>query len=100
MVMAAKAMGRPSQRRMRFPMLSLREEGLKNRQEWLNRGYTLPQFDRAAMIENTRRAPRWVHFGAGNIFRAFQCNAVQDLLNRGLMDTGIVAVERGGNDRD
>ena len=74
-------------------MLSLNETGLKNRAEWEEKGYILPKFDRAKMIENTLKAPRWVHFGAGNIFRAFQCAAVQKLLDAGKMDTGIVAVE-------
>lgn len=74
-------------------MLVLNEKGLRNRAEWEEKGYTLPGFDRAKMIAETEKAPRWVHFGAGNIFRAFQCNAVQNLLNAGKMDTGIVAVE-------
>ncbi len=74
-------------------MLRLNEEGLKNREEWISHGYTLPAFDRAAMIRNTERNPQWVHFGAGNIFRAFQCAAAQKLLNAGDMHTGIVAVE-------
>ena len=74
-------------------MLALNEKGLANRAEWERKGYRLPAFDRAAMIENTRKNPVWIHFGAGNIFRAFQCNAVQRLLEAGVMSTGIVAVE-------
>ena len=74
-------------------MLALNEKGLQNRAEWESKGYTLPAFDRAAMIANTRKAPVWIHFGAGNIFRAFQCNAVQRMLNAGQMEAGIIAVE-------
>ncbi len=74
-------------------MLQLNEYGLRNRAEWEEKGYVLPYFDRATMISSTMKAPRWVHFGAGNIFRAFQCNAVQRLLEKGAMDTGIIAVE-------
>ena len=74
-------------------MLSLNENGLKNPQEWLEKGYTLPAFDRAAMIRRTAEAPAWVHFGAGNIFRAFQCAGMQKLLDAGKAGTGIVAVE-------
>ncbi len=74
-------------------MLKLNEAGLKNREAWAASGYTLPAFDRAAMIQKTKENPCWVHFGAGNIFRAFQCNAAQNMLNRGDMDTGIIAVE-------
>ena len=74
-------------------MLELNEAGLKDRSAWEGKGYTLPAFDRQKMIAETLKSPRWVHFGAGNIFRAFQCNAVQRLLNAGSMDTGIIAVE-------
>ncbi len=74
-------------------MLKLNEQGLRDSREWLEKGYTLPSFDRAAMIARTKEAPVWVHFGAGNIFRAFQCAAMQKLLNEGKADTGIIAVE-------
>ena len=74
-------------------MLELNAKGLLDRAAWEEKGYILPAFDREAMIRVTMASPRWVHFGAGNIFRAFQCHAVQKLLNAGVMDTGIVAVE-------
>ena len=74
-------------------MLSLNENGLRDPKEWLEKGYTLPAFDRAKMIARTKEAPVWVHFGAGNIFRAFQCAGMQKMLNEGKADTGIIAVE-------
>ncbi len=74
-------------------MLKLSEQGLNNRSAWEQKGYTLPAFDRARMIENTAKAPVWTHFGAGNIFRAFQCAAAQKMLDNGDMDTGIIAIE-------
>ncbi len=74
-------------------MLKLNENGLQNRAEWIEKQYILPTFDRKAMIENTKAAPAWVHFGAGNIFRAFQCAAAQKMLDAGEMKTGIIAVE-------
>lgn len=74
--------------------MKLCSEGLKNRQEWIARGYRLPEFDREAVRAKTEEAPVWLHFGAGNIFRAFQANVVQNLLNEGSMDTGLIAVGR------
>lgn len=74
-------------------MLTLNEAGLQSRAEWTEKGYTLPAFDRQRMITATKESPVWVHFGAGNIFRAFQCNAVQKLLDAGKMQRGIIAVE-------
>ena len=74
--------------------LILSNEGLKDRASWEAKGYQLPQYDRAAMVANTKANPTWIHFGAGNIFKAFQCAAVQKLLNDGTLDKGVIAVER------
>lgn len=73
--------------------MKLSTEGLKNQQEWLEKGYHLPQYDRAAMIAETRENPVWVHFGAGNIFRAFQANLAQRLLEEGSAKVGITVCE-------
>ena len=73
--------------------MKLSTEGLKNQQEWLEKGYHLPQYDRAAMIAETRENPVWVHFGAVNIFRAFQANLAQRLLEEGSAKAGITVCE-------
>lgn len=73
--------------------MKLSEAGLKNREEWINAGYVLPEFNRSEVIQKTKDRPTWVHFGIGNIFRAFQCNIAQKLLDEGAMDTGIIAAE-------
>ena len=74
--------------------MKLNNETLKNRAEWETKGYRLPEYDRAAMIARTRANPTWLHFGAGNIFKALHGMAAQRLLNEGVLDTGIIAVER------
>jgi len=56
-------------------------------------GYSLPDFDYETVQKNTYEKPVWIHFGAGNIFRAFQANVMQNLLNRKVMDTGLIAAE-------
>lgn len=56
-------------------------------------GYSLPAFDYEAVKKNTYENPAWIHFGAGNIFRAFQANVVQNLLNSGVLSTGLIAAE-------
>ena len=71
--------------------LSNRE--LADKAQWEKAGIRLPEFDREAMILATKKSPRWVHFGAGNIFRAFPAALAQKLQEQGLMDTGIMAVE-------
>ncbi|MBU3804016.1 MAG: mannitol dehydrogenase family protein [Candidatus Cellulosilyticum pullistercoris] len=71
----------------------LNKTGLENRAEWEAKGYALPKYDREAVIAATKENPFWVHFGAGNIFKAFQANVAQNLLNEGLLDRGIVVAE-------
>ena len=70
--------------------MRLNNEGLKDRKSWENAGYSLPEYDRETVTKATRENPFWIHFGAGNIFRAFQANVVQDLLNPGVLDRGLV----------
>lgn len=78
-------------------MMELSERGLREeREQWEAAGYRLPQYDHEAMVRATKEAPFWLHFGAGNIFRAFQANVVQELLNDGTLDRGLIAV--GGHE--
>lgn len=73
--------------------MKLNNAGLQDRQAWEAAGYALPQYDRALVREKTLSSPRWIHFGAGNIFRAFQANVMQQLLDRGEIDTGLLVAE-------
>lgn len=73
--------------------MKLRQEELNNKKLWEDCGFELPQFDRTLMIEQTKNKPEWVHFGAGNIFRAFPAAVCQDLLNKGILNTGIIVAE-------
>jgi len=73
--------------------MRLNDKALADKAQWEKAGVTLPKFDRQAMIAATEKAPTWVHFGAGNIFRAFPAAMAQTLLERGLAETGIVVAE-------
>ncbi|MDR0290979.1 MAG: mannitol dehydrogenase family protein [Treponema sp.] len=73
--------------------MRLNDQELQKREQWEKAGIELPRFDRAAMIQATKAAPQWVHFGAGNIFRAFPAAMAQTLLEDGLLKTGIVVAE-------
>lgn len=57
------------------------------------KGYLLPSFDIQAVRANTEKRPTWVHFGAGNIMRAFPAVLCQRLLDAGKIDTGMIVVE-------
>ena len=66
---------------------------LADKSKWENAGIALPEFDIAAVSAATKAAPTWIHFGAGNIFRAFPAALQQGLLNRGIEQTGIIVAE-------
>ncbi len=73
--------------------MKLSEQGLKDRAAWEAAGFSLPQYDRRQVMRATGENPFWIHFGAGNLFRAFQAKVAENLLNEGVLDRGLVAAE-------
>lgn len=67
--------------------------GLKDGAQWANAGIKLPVYDIEAVAETTKKAPVWVHFGAGNIFRIFIGGLADKLISEGVTDKGITCVE-------
>ncbi len=67
--------------------------GSVNAAEWEAKGYELPKFDIKAVREKTAKEPTWVHFGGGNIFRAFPAAILNDALNTGAYDRGVIVAE-------
>ena len=61
--------------------------------EWAEKGYQMPAFDISAVRAKTHAEPVWVHFGAGNIFRAFPAALLNDALNSGKYDRGVIVAE-------
>jgi len=72
-------------------MSRLTYEGIRNAADWGD--IRLPAYDVSAMREQTLKAPLWLHFGAGNIFRGFIAALQHSLLQQGLCDRGIIAAE-------
>jgi len=71
--------------------LKLDKSAFSKKELWEAAGIKLPAYDREAMIRKTVQNPRWLHFGTGNIFRAFIALLQQRLLDEGKTDTGIIA---------
>ncbi len=69
------------------------ETGTLNAQEWADKGYELPKFDLKAIRAKTHDQPTWIHFGAGNIFRAFPAALLQRVLDAGEYDRGVIVAE-------
>ena len=78
--------------------MKLKLEGLKDA-GWEKAGVTLPAYDIKKMAEATVKEPVWVHFGAGNIFRGYIANLQNRLLNAGLAEKGIIAVDSSDGDQ-
>lgn len=73
--------------------MKLTLQGISERTQWEENGYQLPQYDINKMKKATKEAPFWIHFGAGNLFRAFHAGVVQNLLKAGVLDRGLVVAE-------
>ncbi len=67
--------------------------GHLNAAEWESKGYQLPKYDIQAVRRKTFAEPTWVHFGGGNIFRAFPAAILNDALNTGQYDRGVIVAE-------
>lgn len=55
----------------------------------------LPHYDFESVWEETKKEPVWVHFGAGNLFRAYHAVIQQRLIEKGETDKGIIVVNTG-----
>ncbi|SDN53611.1 mannitol dehydrogenase family protein [Acetanaerobacterium elongatum] len=73
--------------------MNLNYEGIRDSEAWQEAKVRLPRYDVQAVAKATKEHPVWLHFGAGNIFRGFIAALQDRLLNEGLANKGIVAVE-------
>ena len=71
--------------------MKLTLEGLKDRSAWEAAGIGLPDYDIEAVAAETKKAPVWVHFGAGNIFRIFIGGLADTLIEKGECSKGITS---------
>ena len=73
--------------------MKLTLEGIQDAAAWKSVGIVLPSYDVQAAQKKAVEAPKWVHFGIGNIFRVFIGGIADGLLEQGLLDRGITCVE-------
>lgn len=64
-----------------------------DRTVWEAKGYELPTYNINDLRKHTHESPTWIHFGGGNIFRAFPATLLNDILNKGLYDRGVIVAE-------
>ncbi len=73
--------------------MKLNKNGIKDYSAWEANQVEVPKFNYDEMLKKTNEEPRWIHFGAGNIFRGFIAALQQNLLNSGKADSGIIVAE-------
>ena len=69
------------------------ESIVKNKLAWSEKGFVMPGYDTDMIKENTMLSPKWIHFGAGNIFRGYIACLQDELIKKGFADSGIIAVD-------
>lgn len=73
--------------------MKLSLNGIKRREDWEAAGIKLPGYDVEQAAQNAKKAPRWAHFGIGNIFRIFIGSIADGMLEKGDLDTGLTCIE-------
>lgn len=73
--------------------MKLTNDELLNKNQWIEKGYHIPEYNRQEVMNRTKKNPIWLHLGAGNIFRALPAKMHQQLLNEGETDKGIIVAE-------
>lgn len=72
-------------------MLHLSRQSLAlDKKQWQYAGIKPYDFSAKNVMESTRNNPQWLHFGGGNIFRAYIARLQQELIEKSKSHTGIV----------
>lgn len=65
----------------------------EKRESLADSGVRIPDVDREKLLADTEKAPRWIHFGGGNLYRAFHAEIAQKLIEAGELAGGVVVCE-------
>lgn len=74
-------------------MVKITDDYLTNGNYFAELGIKVPMYEQDTIIKKTKESPRWVHFGGGNLFRAFHAAIANKLINDKKMETGVTVVE-------
>lgn len=74
-------------------MVKITDDYIANKDTFTNLGINVPTYDEKELVAKTLAAPRWVHFGGGNLFRAFHAAIANTLIEKGELDTGIIVAD-------
>lgn len=71
-------------------MVKITDSYLDNQEAFAASKITVPTYDAKKIAEKTLKKPRWIHFGGGNLFRAFHAAIANKLIEDGELDTGVI----------
>ena len=74
-------------------MMHVTDDLRTNPDAWAEASISLPTFDPNEIAATTQAHPYWLHFGAGNLFRAVHAAIAQDLLEAGETEAGVLVAE-------
>ena len=74
-------------------MVKLADDYQTLENKFVKLGIKIPNFNQEKVKLATKKHPVWVHFGGGNLFRAFHAVIAQELLNKNEMKSGIIVAE-------
>lgn len=74
-------------------MVKATDDYLQNKAAFAAAKISVPGYDQQEMITKTLKSPKWIHFGGGNLFRAFHAAIADELLQNGASDTGVIVAE-------
>ncbi len=74
-------------------MVKITDDYKKDKQAFAKAGIKVPTYSQEEIAKKTLAAPRWVHFGGGNLFRAFHAAIASHLIDAGELDEGIIVVD-------
>ncbi len=74
-------------------MVKITDDYKQDEQAFTKAGIKVPTYSQAEVAKKTLAAPRWVHFGGGNLFRAFHAAIASHLIDAGKLDEGIIVVD-------
>ena len=74
-------------------MVKITDDYKQDEQAFAKAGLKVPTYSQAEVAKKTLAAPRWVHFGGGNLFRAFHAAIASHLIDAGKLDEGIIVVD-------
>lgn len=74
-------------------MVKITDDYLTNKTDFEKAGIKVPTYNQQTVTDKTLANPRWIHFGGGNLFRAFHAAIADKLIEEGEMDTGVIVGE-------